>query len=65
MSESERDELIEACNRLLKTEREVSRMPRWARRWFFQKPGHADAFRCARALKKFLRAETLWRRVSL
>jgi len=46
--------LMAACDRLLKTEREVLAMPKWASRWFMAKSGHRDCFEVARALKSRL-----------
>lgn len=48
------EDLIAACDRLLQTEREVLSMDLRSRNWFFSKPGHADTFTVARALKKIL-----------
>ncbi len=39
---------------LLATQREIKRMPKAQRDWFFSKPGHADCFLVARALKELL-----------
>jgi len=51
----ERDKLIAACERLLKTEAEIKEMPSAQQRhWFFSKDGHTDCFVVARALRKFL-----------
>jgi hypothetical protein len=46
--------LIEACNRLLQTQQEVMEMPSDQRDWFLGKPGHADCFVVARAMKDLL-----------
>jgi hypothetical protein len=54
---NERDEILAACDRLLKTEAEVSEMPAEQRDWFNGKPGHQDAFKVAKALKQFLTRE--------
>ena len=42
--------LIEACDRLLSVEKEVSEIPTEQREWFFGKIGHRDCFLVARAL---------------
>lgn len=47
-------QLVAACNRLLNTEREVCEMDQRSRDWFLNKPGHADAFTVARALRSIL-----------
>lgn len=52
MSRTRRRELSAACDRLLLMEAEVNAMDDEAsRNWFMSKPGHADCFVVARALK--------------
>jgi hypothetical protein len=46
--------LIGACDRLLKVEEEVKAMPEEQSKWFMEKPGHADCFVVAKALKELL-----------
>ena len=52
-----RDELLAACDRLLKVESEVGEMPQEQRDWFFGKEGHKDCFTVAHALKRMLTRE--------
>lgn len=46
--------LLMACERLLKTEKEIIALPKWARDWFMSKPGHQDCFDVARGLREIL-----------
>lgn len=46
--------LLAACDRLLKTEREILALPKWASDWFMSKPGHVDCFDVARGLREIL-----------
>lgn len=48
-------ELLQACERLLKVEKEVLKMDSQSREWFFGKEGHRDTFLVARAMKAILK----------
>ena len=46
--------LLAACKRILEVKAAVDEIPAEPRKWFMNKPGHADCFIVAKALKKIL-----------